>query len=100
MRILNCLSKFFADLNFDLGLNNIGSKTRETIAVTSAVLIGTFAKLNTIFITIQEIIKGAVFELFRFIQDVLSLCDPCKLTQAITNPATIPEIPSFGGLLD
>lgn len=100
MRILNCLSKFFADLNFDLGLNNIGSKTRETIAVTSAVLIGTFAKLNTIFITIQEIIKGAVFELFRFIQDVLSLCDPCKLTQVITNPATIPEIPSFGGLLD
>jgi len=100
MRILNCLSKFFADLNFDLGLNNIGSKTRETIAATSAVLIGAFAKLNTIFITIQEIIKGAVFELFRFIQDVLSLCDPCKLTQAITNPATIPEIPSFGGLLD
>ncbi|HAW81265.1 MAG TPA: hypothetical protein DCX27_17120 [Balneola sp.] len=100
MRILNCLGKFFADLNFDQALNTIGARTRETLAATNAILLSTFAKLNTIFITIQEIIKSALFELFRFIQDVLTLCDPCKLTQAILNPATIPEIPSFGGLLD
>jgi len=96
MRILNCLSKFFADLNFDLALDNIGSKVRETIETTSAIVVSTFAKLNTIFITIQEIIKAAVFELFRFIQDILALCDPCKLVEAITDPSTIPEIPSFG----
>ena len=100
MRILNCLLKFFADLNFDEALNTIGSKVRETIDATTAVVVGTFAKINTIFITIQEIITSAVFELFRFIQDVLNLCDPCKLVEAIANPSTLPEIPSLGGLLD
>jgi hypothetical protein len=100
MRILNCLLKFFADLNFDQALNTIGSKVRETIDATSAVVVGTFAKMNTMFITIQEIIRSAVFELFRFIQDILSLCDPCKLVEAIANPSTLPEIPSLGGLLD
>ena len=90
----------FADLNFDQALNTIGSKVRESIDATSAVVVGTFAKINTMFITIQEIIRSAVFELFRFIQDILSLCDPCKLVEAIANPSTLPEIPSLGGLLD
>jgi len=100
MRILNCLSKFFADMTLDLGLNTFGAKIRETISTTTAIVTGALAKLNIIFITIQEIIKSAVLELFRFINDILSLCDPCKLVQAIANPATLPEIPTFGGLLD
>jgi len=96
MRILTCLTKFLGNLNFDQALNTIGSKVRETINATSAIVVGTFAKLNTIFITILEIIRAAVFELFRFIQDILSLCDPCKLVEAIADPSTLPEIPSFG----
>mgnify|MGYP003653107883 CR=1 FL=1 len=96
MRILNCLSKFFADLNFDLAMPVIGSKIRETILATSAAVVSVFARINTVFITIMEIIKAAISELFRFIDDILSLCDPCKLTEAILNPATLPEIPSFG----
>jgi len=98
-RILNCVTKAFADQDFGLALPTIAAPFREQLSSTNALMSSALVKMNVIVTTVLQIINTAVSELFKFIDDVLSLCDPCTLVEAITNPASLPEIPSFGGLL-
>ena len=100
MRILNCLSKVVGDIDVTTGLEIHMARAREQITTATATITSGIAKVISMISAIQAVITGALSEIFKFIQDVLSLCDPCKLVAAIANPATLPEFPTFGGLLD
>lgn len=99
MRIQNCVSKTFADQDFTSALNAISAPLREQLPASNVFTSSAFVKMSVIFETVQAIIATSVSELFRFIDETLNLCDPCAAVEAITNPASLPEIPSFGGLL-
>jgi len=98
-RILNCVSKTFADQDFSSALDTIAAPFREQLLASTTLTSTALTKMNVIVTTIQQIVNTAVGELFKFIDDVLNLCDPCAVVESITNPASLPEIPSFGGLL-
>jgi hypothetical protein len=100
MRILNCLGKVIGDIDVTTGLEIHMARIKEQITVATATVTSGIAKIITMISAIQAVITGAISEIFKFIEDVLSLCDPCKLVSAIANPATLPEFPTFGGLLD
>jgi len=100
MRILNCLGKVVGDIDLTTGLEIHMAKAREQIVTATAIVTSGIAKVVAMIAAIQAVISAAISEIFKFIQDVLSLCDPCKLVSAIANPATLPEFPTFGGLLD
>lgn len=96
MRILECLGKWLGDFSFYQSIDNIGATVREQIDTTSAVVNSAFAKMKAIIKSIELTIVNAVNELFRFIQNILDFCDPCKLVQAIANPGSVPEILNVG----
>ena len=100
MRILNCLGKVVGDLDLTTGLEIHMAKAREQIVTATATVTSGIAKVIAMIAAIQAVITAAISEIFKFIEDILALCDPCKLVAAIANPATLPEFPSFGGLLD
>tara|TARA_R110001592_G_scaffold263589_2_gene528895 strand:+ start:6012 stop:7076 length:1065 start_codon:yes stop_codon:yes gene_type:complete len=100
MRILNCLGKVVGDIDLTTGLEIHMAKAREQIVSATAIVTSGIAKIISMIAAIQAVITSAISEIFKFVQDVLSLCDPCKLVSAIANPATLPEFPTFGGLLD
>lgn len=99
MRILECLGNFLGDFSFYKSINQIGAKVREQIASTTATINAAFAKIKAIVKSVETIIITAINELFKFIQAILDLCDPCKLVQAVTNPASVPELISQGSSL-
>lgn len=99
MRILECLGNFLGDFSFYKSINQIGAKVREQIATSTALVNSAFAKIKAIVKSVETIIISAINELFKFIQAILDLCDPCKLVQAITNPASVPEVISEGSSL-
>ena len=100
MRILNCLGKVVGDIDLTTGLEIHMARVRQQIVTATATITSGIAKIISMIAAIQAVITAAISEIFKFIQDVLSLCDPCKLVSAIANPATLPEFPTFGGLLD
>ena len=100
MRILNCLGKVVGDIDLTTGLEIHMAKAREQIVTATATVTSGIAKVITMIAAIQAVITAAISEIFKFVEDVLSLCDPCKIVAAIANPATLPEFPTFGGLLD
>lgn len=97
MRVLNCLSSFFTGQTLSGKLNAVSAPIREQILATKAAVTGYFAGINAVFDTIQQIVYSAIGELFTFMNEILSLCDPCALVETITNPASI-QLPSFGGI--
>jgi len=100
MRILNCLGKVIGDIDLTTGLEIHMARVRQQIVTATATITSGIAKIISMIAAIQAVITAAISEIFKFVQDVLSLCDPCKLVSAIANPATLPEFPTFGGLLD
>jgi len=94
MRIIECLGIFLGDFSFYKSISQIGASVREQIDSSTALINSAFAKIKAIVISIQTIIVTAINELFRFVQAILDLCDPCKLVKAIANPSSVPEIVS------
>lgn len=92
MRILDCLGEFMGDFSLAKSINQIGARTREQITTTTATINTAFAKIKAIVLSIETIIITAINELFKFIQSILELCDPCLLVKAIANPASVPEL--------
>ena len=94
VRILMCLSRALGDLNWDLGMLELGAEVREAIIATSAMIAGAFAALEAVVTAIMLIVQGILNEIMRIIDLILGLCDPCKAISFLANPSAI--IPRFG----
>ena len=94
VRILMCLARAIGDLNWDLGLLQLGSEVRETIIATSAMMAGAFAAIEAAIMAVMAIVQGILQEVMRIIDLILGLCDPCKAIAFLSAPSAI--IPRFG----
>jgi len=96
IRILNCFTSYFTGQNLTTQANLLTSNIREQIAATSAYMNARAAQISTVLATIRNIVQSAVNELFRFLSEILNMCDPCKIVEAVSNPASLPQLPNFG----
>lgn len=95
IRILDCFTEFYEKSSLLNNLNSLTSDIRQTITATTAYINSRAAAITTVLQTIKNIVRAALGELFRFATEVLNMCDPCKITEAITNPASLPALPSI-----